>query len=269
MHRRISTLLHRLRQDLAATLGTDFILAACLAAGHTWSDAALLTPPAIIHWFLIQILHGNTSLTHVSLLAGRAFSDAAFCMARARLPLAVFQAVLRHMVRAVIPDTEAIGRWRGHRTFLVNGSSFSMPDTPVLQDHFGQPGNQAKGCGFPAAHRLALGGSNGDIAKSPCGLGNLERRSSLPTERPPPPIDSTITVSTDTVGAEMKKVVSGRPSLPGIRRGSAPARRIQLSSFLVLAASPFLVPNGTSHPTFGHLLPGGDRGNEGRIRVTV
>ena len=113
MHRRISTILHRLRQDVAATLGTDFIHAACLAAGHTWSDAALLTPAAIVHWFLVQILHGNTSLTHVSLLAGRAFSDAAFCLARARLPLAVFQAVLRHLVRAVIPDTEAIGRWRG------------------------------------------------------------------------------------------------------------------------------------------------------------
>ena len=156
MHRRISTILHRLRQDVAATLGDDVIRDACLAAGHTWSDSALLTPIATIHWFLVQVLHGNTSLTHVSLLAGRAFSDAAFCMARARLPLSVFQAVLRHLVRAVIPDTEATGRWRGHRTFLVDGSSFSMPDTPVLQDHFGQPGNQARGCGFPVAHLLAL-----------------------------------------------------------------------------------------------------------------
>jgi hypothetical protein len=95
-------------------------------------------------------------LTHVSLLAGRAFSDAAFCMARARLPLAVFRAVLRDLVRAVIPDTEAIGRWRGHRTFLVDGSSFSMPDTPALRAHFGRPGNQRRGCGFPVAHLLAL-----------------------------------------------------------------------------------------------------------------
>ncbi len=156
MHRRISTILHRLRQDLAATLGTDFIHAACLAAGHTWSDAALLTPAAIIYWFLIQILHGNTALTHVSLLAGRAFSASAFCQARARLPLAVFQAVLRALVRTLVPDTEAHGRWRGHRTFLVDGSSFSMPDTPALQDHFGQPGNQKKGCGFPVAHLLAM-----------------------------------------------------------------------------------------------------------------
>ena len=156
MHRRISTILHRLRQDLAATLGTDFIHAACRAAGHTWSDAALLTPAATIYWFLIQVLHGNTALTHVSLLAGRAFSASAFCQARARLPLAVFQAVLRALVRTLVPDTEVHGRWRGHRTFLVDGSSFSMPDTPALQDHFGQPGNQKKGCGFPVAHLLAM-----------------------------------------------------------------------------------------------------------------
>ena len=120
------------------------------------ADSCLLTPAAIIHWFLVQILHGNTALTHVSLLAGRAFTASAFCQARAALPLAVFRAVLREMVKGLIPATEAVGLWRGHRTFLVDGSAFSMPDTPALQAHFGQPGNQAKGCGFPVAHILAL-----------------------------------------------------------------------------------------------------------------
>jgi hypothetical protein len=156
MHRRISNTLHALRQDLAAKLSYDFIHAACRAAGHTWCDHCLLTPAAIIHWFLIQVLNGNTALTHISLMAGRTFTASAFCQARARLPLAVFRAILREMVKALIPDTEAHGRWLGHRTFLVDGSSFSMPDTPALQAHFGQPGNQAKGCGFPVAHLLAL-----------------------------------------------------------------------------------------------------------------
>jgi len=116
MHHRISRVLHALRQDLAARLGDDVIGAACRAAGHTWCDSCLLTPAAIIHWFLVQVLHGNTALTHVSLLAGRAFSASAFCQARARLPLEVFRTLLRDMVRAVIPDTEAIGRWRGQLT---------------------------------------------------------------------------------------------------------------------------------------------------------
>jgi hypothetical protein len=156
MPRRISTILNTLRQDLAAKLGGDFILLACRLAGHTWCDSCLLTPAAIIHWFLIQVLHGNTALTHVSLLAGRAFTASAFCQARARLPLAVFQTVLREMVKVLVPATEAVGLWLGHRVFLIDGSSFSMPDVAALQAHFGQPGNQAKGCGFPVAHMLAL-----------------------------------------------------------------------------------------------------------------
>ena len=31
-----------------------------------------------------------------------------------------------------------------------------MPDTPELQNAFGQPGQQARGCGFPVAHLLTL-----------------------------------------------------------------------------------------------------------------
>ena len=157
MHRRISSTLNALRQDLSALLGSDVIHDACRAVGHTWSASALLTPAAIIHWFLIQVFHGNTALNHVTLLAGRVFTDSAFCQARARLPLAVFRAVLRAVLQALVPDTQKLEtRWLGLRPFLLDGSSFSMPDTAPLQAHFGQPGNQAKGCGFPVAHLLAL-----------------------------------------------------------------------------------------------------------------
>ena len=31
-----------------------------------------------------------------------------------------------------------------------------MPDTPALQEHFGQPAGQAAGCGFPVAHLMVL-----------------------------------------------------------------------------------------------------------------
>lgn len=46
--------------------------------------------------------------------------------------------------------------WLGHRVFFVDGSSFSMSDTPELQAHFGQPGGQQPGCGFPVAHLMGL-----------------------------------------------------------------------------------------------------------------
>jgi hypothetical protein len=70
--------------------------------------------------------------------------------------LAVLRGVLGNLIKALVPDTLREGLWRGHRTFLIDGSSFSMPDMPELQKHFGQPGNQAPGCGFPVAKILAL-----------------------------------------------------------------------------------------------------------------
>jgi hypothetical protein len=97
MRHRIRNTLRQLRQDLAQHLDERAVHHACRQAGHTWRPC-LLTPVAILHWFLIQILNGNTALNHVSLLAGRAFTDAAFCLARARLPLAVYRATLRYFL---------------------------------------------------------------------------------------------------------------------------------------------------------------------------
>jgi Transposase DDE domain len=155
MSKLIHTALRRLRQDLRPYLDEPAVGALCKQLGHRWRRDALLSPFTLILWFVIQVLHGNTALTHITLKARRAFTESAYCQARARLPLAVFRAVLRFVVRSLVPATEE-GRWRGHRTFLVDGSSFSMPDTPELQRHFGQPGGQACACGFPVAKLLAL-----------------------------------------------------------------------------------------------------------------
>jgi hypothetical protein len=156
MSRPIDSALRRLRQDLRPYLDEADVADLCKSLGHRWRRDARLSPYATLLWFVIQVLHGNTALTHITLKARRAFSESAYCQARARLPLAVVRAALRFVIRALVPRTEAEGRWRGHRTFLVDGSSFSMPDAPELQRHFGQPGNQAAGCGFPVAKLLAL-----------------------------------------------------------------------------------------------------------------
>jgi hypothetical protein len=155
MHPRIDTILKQLRQDVAPRLNPESIRSACREAGHRWRHCTL-DPVAIVHWFIIQVLHGNTSLEHLARLGGGLFSGAAYCLARALLPLAVFQLVLRNLVESLLPLTAAEGLWRGHRTLLIDGSAFSMPDTPALQKAFGQPGAQATGCGFPVAKILAL-----------------------------------------------------------------------------------------------------------------
>ena len=156
MHRLLDNTLRAIRQDLDLHLDATFVHRVCRDVGHRWRSRHL-TPVTLIHWLLIQTLQGNTALHHLSLMAGRTFTASAICQARTRLPLAVLQAILKALVDSLAPVTDdEEGRWKGHRVFLTDGSAFSMPDTPELQKHFGQPGGQKAGCGFPVAKILAL-----------------------------------------------------------------------------------------------------------------
>jgi hypothetical protein len=78
------------------------------------------------------------------------------CQARTKLPLGVLAHLLERLGQSAYPTALQDGRWHGHRTFFVDGSGCSMPNTPVWQEEFGQPGEQQRGCGFPVAQLLAL-----------------------------------------------------------------------------------------------------------------
>jgi len=148
--------LQRLQTDWAAQLQPDAIQAACDAVGYTqWRDR-LLHPVVTVQVFLLQILHGNTACRHLPHLSGIRFSASAYCQARMKLPLAVLEHLLERVGQAARSTALEDGRWHGHRTFFLDGSGCSMPDTPVLQKEFGQPGEQQPGCGFPVARLLAL-----------------------------------------------------------------------------------------------------------------
>jgi hypothetical protein len=151
----ISEIVGQFKADVAKALSAETIGKICRFLDYTWRDR-VLDPVTTTQVFLLQILHGNTACSAMSRLAGVSFTGAAYCAARARLPLALFQFLLQRVCDALVPETQETGRWLGHRTWSLDGSSFSMSDTPELQAHFGQPSGQAKGCGFPVAHLLAL-----------------------------------------------------------------------------------------------------------------
>jgi Transposase DDE domain len=153
---RLTTVLTRLKTDWAAQLQPDAILAVCQEAGYTsWRDR-VLTPVTTIQLFLLQMLHGNTACSHLPHLSGLRFSASAYCQARARLPLHLLGLLLTRLCTSAQSRLSDEGRWHGHRTFLVDGSGCSMPDTPALQEAFGQPNVQRPGCGFPVARLLGL-----------------------------------------------------------------------------------------------------------------
>ena len=151
----IPQIVGQFKANVAKALSPETIMKVCGYLGHKCRER-ILDPAATVHVFLLQILHGNTACTALARLAGIPFSAAAYCYARKRLPLALFEELLQRVCDALYPEIQESARWRGHRTWTLDGSSFSMPDTPDLQAHFGQPSVQAKGCGFPVAHMLAL-----------------------------------------------------------------------------------------------------------------
>lgn len=151
----ITDVVQQFKSDWTRLLEPAAIRLACRAVGYRWRER-LLDPVVTLQLFLVQVLHGNTACTHLRHLTKLAVTASAYCQARAKLPLTLFQILLRAVSDRLQETSLEEGCWLGHRTFFVDGSSFSMPDTSALQAHFGQPGGQCAGCGFPVAHLMAL-----------------------------------------------------------------------------------------------------------------
>jgi Transposase DDE domain len=152
----ITAVLRRFNTEWATQMQPEALIGACEEAGSTSWRHRVLTPVTTIQLFLLQILHGNTACSHLPHLSGIRVTAAASCQARARLPLRCFDLLLERFGSAVQRSAVDDGQWHGHRTFLVDGSGCSMPDTSALQAAFGQPTEQRPGCGFPVARLLGL-----------------------------------------------------------------------------------------------------------------
>lgn len=139
----------RIKRNVAACLSATAIESACRESAYSWRERTL-GPTETVWTFMTQVLPGNTACEHAVCLAEVSCSASAYCQARSRLPLAVFERLLE---TTTVASRRTLRQplWHGHRTFWVDGSSTSMADTPELQQHFGQPGQQRPGCGFPVA----------------------------------------------------------------------------------------------------------------------
>lgn len=154
----ISSAAQRVKEDPGAVLSREQVEMACAGVKHFFR-ARKLDPFITIISMVVQVMHGNTAITHVVRLMHDAFNASAFCQARSRLPVEVLLTLLKEMfgrVRGVLDENATPGRWRGHRTLLLDGTGFSMPDTRALVKHFGAPPHQKRGCGFPVGHMVAL-----------------------------------------------------------------------------------------------------------------
>ena len=144
---------------VAAALGRERVEAVCREQGHAWREREL-DPATTVALLVQQNAHGNAPCSEVRHLARRCgcgeFTASAYCQARKRLPLAVLQGLGDEVATAALAARGGGGRWLGHRTLLIDGTSFSTPDTPQLRSHYGKAGGMREGVGFPASHLLVL-----------------------------------------------------------------------------------------------------------------
>jgi len=154
MFANVSQIIRQFKRIWTYELDDEAIQAACREAGHCWRERQL-GPVRTVKMFLLQILFGNVACNAVPRLAGMKVTGSAYCEARARLPLAALQTLLTRCTRQMAKAASGASRWLGHRLLIIDGSSFSMPDTPELGAHFGHH-NQQRGCGFPTARWLAV-----------------------------------------------------------------------------------------------------------------
>lgn len=132
----------------------DTVNQLCTKQGFASRDR-LLTPLVTLRLFVVQVLHGNTSIAHLRQLSGMDFAPSSYSEARGRVPLHVFSGLLQAM--AGWADRTATGvAFIGQRLFICDASSFSMSDTGELREYFGLPSGAGPGVGYPVAKLMGL-----------------------------------------------------------------------------------------------------------------
>ena len=79
-----------------------------------------------------------------------------YCRARAKLSLPALRRLVVESARQLERDVDPSWLWKGLHAKLVDGFTFTMPDTPENQEAFPQLSAQRRGVGFPIARACTV-----------------------------------------------------------------------------------------------------------------
>ena len=79
-----------------------------------------------------------------------------YCRARAKLDLPALRRLTTDTARQLEADADEAWLWKGLHAKLVDGFTFTMPDTPENQEAFPQQTSQAPGVGLPIARACTI-----------------------------------------------------------------------------------------------------------------
>ena len=123
----------------------------------------------IVLWaFLAQVLRGGKGAacaaavadiaTYMQQTGGRVPSGDTgdYCRARSKLDLATLRGLTAQVAQQLEDGAEPSWLWHGLHAKLIDGFTFTMPDTPENQQAFPQQKSQRPGAGFPIARACAV-----------------------------------------------------------------------------------------------------------------
>ena len=148
-------------------------------------------PPQVTFWaFVAQALSPKTSCREVvrrveawwrwgQLRSASSITDSAYIQARQRLDLATLRLIRGQVAWQLERTVLKEERWlEGREVKIVDGTSFSMPDTAANQAVWPRPGGQQPGRGFPVAKMVGLFSLSSGALLEEC-VGDLHGHDSL------------------------------------------------------------------------------------------
>jgi len=124
---------------------------------------------AIVLWaFLAQVLRGGKGAACASAVADIATylqqtgsrvpsgDTGDYCRARSKLNLAALRGLVGEVAQQLEDGADPSWHWHGLHAKLIDGFTFTMPDTPQNQEEFPQQEGQSRGVGLPIARACAV-----------------------------------------------------------------------------------------------------------------
>jgi hypothetical protein len=160
-----------LQQDglpFAQVLGADTIGRAFAEEGALFAQDEIFSTPVVLWAFLAQALKDGKGAACAAAVAdivtyqqqiGAAVPSGDtgdYCRARAKLSPAALRRLVIRSARGLEEQAPDAWLWHGRHAKLVDGFTFTMPDTPANQEAFPQPTSQAPGVGFPMARACVV-----------------------------------------------------------------------------------------------------------------
>jgi putative transposase len=127
--------------------------------GFGATKKSVFTPALTLWAFLSQVVHEAKSC-HAAVLRVATLlialkrtpcseDTAAYCRARAKLPMGVLRRLAVDVGRNLEREVPAAWLWHGKHVQLVDGTTLTLPDTEDNQKAYPQPASQKPGLGFP------------------------------------------------------------------------------------------------------------------------